>query len=48
MKLEPTNTKKQYVQPKIKVCMIEASDIIATSTSGDKEDPEEIYPNLRD
>ena len=45
MKLEPTNTKKQYVQPKIKVCMIEASDIIATSNP---KDPDEIYPNLRD
>lgn len=43
MKLEPTNTKKQYVQPKIKVCMIEASDIIATSG-----DPDEIYPKLND
>lgn len=45
MKTEALNEKKQYVQPKIKVCMIEASDIIATSNP---EDPDAIYPNLRD
>lgn len=37
-----TNDKKLYIQPKMKVCMIEASDIIATS------DPDEIYPKLND
>ncbi len=42
MKLETTNDKKQYVQPKIRVCMIESTSIIATS------DPDEIYPILRD
>ncbi len=42
MKLKTTNEKKQYVQPKIRVCMIDACDIIATS------DPDEIYPKLND
>ena len=50
MKLETTNDKKQYVQPKIRVCMIDACDIIATSGSQDPDDdgnPYVIYPNFR-
>ena len=39
------NEKKLYMEPVMKVIMIEATDIIATS--GDP-DPDEIYPNLRD
>lgn len=45
MNTEALNEKKQYVQPKMKVCMIDACDIIATSNP---KDPDEIYPNLRD
>lgn len=42
MKVETTDRKKQYVEPQVRVCMIESTSIIATS------DPDEIYPNLRD
>ncbi len=45
MKTEALNKKKLYVQPKMKVCVIDACDIIATSNP---EDPDEIGVNLRD
>ena len=37
-----TNNKKQYAEPKIKVRIVKAVNIIATS------DPEVVYPNMHD
>lgn len=41
--MNSTNNKKQFAEPKIKVRMVEAINIIATSN-----DPDAIYTNLRD
>lgn len=42
--MSSTNNKKQFAEPKIKVRMVEAINIIATSDNN----PDVIYPNCKD
>ena len=52
MKIMTTNEKRVYVEPQMKVCVIDACSILAGSGDPQPEpdpdpDPDVIYPNVR-
>lgn len=48
MKIKTSNEQKLYIQPQIKVIELEACELLADSNDPQNEDPDVIYPNLRD